>query len=190
MATYEARRSLMEGPSTYELSGETLVRTVDGASKQQTTLADVRAVRINYQPVGVVPFWICQVRTHHGTISIPSANFTGFGRAQDQRAAFRPFVQALTSAIAAQPRTPPVAFTRGGGGMRAFWLGMVIIFAVMTLLLLLGAIGSLTSGGTPTWVVTPGFVMLVAGPMSWRMWRANPPGSFDPNDLPPDIAGG
>src|SRR5580704_16850309 len=102
MATYEARRSLMEHASTYELTGDALTRTVEGATKQQVTLAEVRSVKITYQPVGVLPFWICQLRTPHGNVSIPSANFTGFGRAQDQRAAFRPFIQALTSAIAAQ----------------------------------------------------------------------------------------
>jgi hypothetical protein len=74
--------------------------------------------------------------------------------------------------------------------MRLFWLVMVILFAILSLLLVLGVLGALTSGQSPTWVVTPAFVMLVAGPMSWRMWRANPPGTFDPNDLPADIAGG
>jgi hypothetical protein len=190
MASYGARRNLVEAASAFELAGETLTRAEGGAAKQQLRLGDVRRVRITYQPVGPVAAWICWVEAPHGRVWIPSASYTGFGRAQDQRADFRGFVQTLSAAIAAQPHAQPVAFLRGGGWQRPFYLGALIVFAVLAVLLVMGLIGSLIGGQSPYWVFLPTLVILFAAQMSWRLWRGNPPGTFDPNALPPDVAGG
>jgi hypothetical protein len=189
MATYVARRNLVEAPSTFELTDDRLARSEGGAAKQQVALGDVRLVRITYQPSGVVPTWVCSVQSPQGRISIPSANWLGVGRAEDQRAAFRVFVQALTSAVAAQPRAAPATFARGGSWMRPFFAGALIVFAVLGVLLALGAIGALMSGQSVTWVFLPTLTTLIAAQMSWRSWRGNPPAKFDPKALPADIAG-
>ncbi|HEY3797499.1 MAG TPA: hypothetical protein VGL58_04030 [Caulobacteraceae bacterium] len=190
MATYEARRNLLESASVFEVTGDALTRSLGGVERQRVNLADVRRVRITYQAVGVVPMWLCWVQGAHGSLSVSSASYTGFGRASDQRAAFGPFLQALTRAIAAQPHAQPVTFVRGGGWQRPFYMGSLILLGLMSVLLGLGAMGSLMEGKSVFWVGLPTIVVLLAMRMSWQMWRGNPPGVFDPNALPSDLAGG
>ena len=61
MATYEARRSLYEASSTFELAGGALTRSETGAVKQQAALADVRRVRLSYVGQTIVPSWACAI---------------------------------------------------------------------------------------------------------------------------------
>ncbi len=121
---------------------------------------------------------------------IPSASFSGLGRTRNQGAAFRAFVQALASALAASSHDQPVSFLRGGGWMRPFYLGALILFGVLAVLLALGAIGTLMDGKSVAWTTLPTLVILFSAQMSWRMWRSNPPATFDPAALPADIAPG
>lgn len=189
LATYEARRNLFEAPSTYELTPTSVIRAAKGVTKQEIVLGEVKRVRITYQ-AGPNPCWICTVEAAHGRMSIQSASYPGLGRTQNQGAAFRAFVQALTSATAAAPRDQPANFLRGGVWMRPFYLGALILFRVLAVLLALGAIGTLMDGKSVAWTTLPTLVILFSAQMSWRMWRSNPPATFDPAALPADIAPG
>jgi hypothetical protein len=133
---------------------------------------------------------MCAIEAARGRMWIPSASFSGFGRAQDQGAAFRAFFQALTSAVAASPRDQPASFLRGGGWMRPFYLGALIVLGVLAVLLGLAAVGALMDGKSVAWATLPTLVVLFSAQMSWRMWRSNPPATFDPAALPADIAPG
>ena len=168
----------MGGPSMlFEITADALTRSEKGAVKQQLALADVRRVRLTYQAVGVAPMWFCWDRVRSmAARSFASASFTGVGRVQDQRAAFRElFVQALTRAIAAQPHAHPVAFVRGGGWQRPFYLGSLIVLGLLVVLLAMGAMGSMMEGKSVVWTGLPTLVVLLALRMSWQMWRGNPP---------------
>jgi hypothetical protein len=189
LATYEAQRNLVEAPSTFELTPSSVIRAAKGATKQEIALGDVKRVRITYQ-AGPSPCWICAIEAAHGRMWIPSASYRGLGRTQNQGAAFRAFVQTLTSAIAASPRDQPASFLRGGGWMRPFYLGALIALGVLAVLLALGVMGTLMDGKSAVWTATPTLVILFAAQMSWRMWRSNPPATFDPTALPADIAPG
>ena len=179
MPTYAAKRLQMEAESAFELTADRLTRSVGGAPHQQLALAEVSRVRISYMPPDIVQCWICTVTTPRGSVWIPSATYPAVGQAQDQRGAFRPFVQALTIAIADQTAGRPVVFERGGGRTRLVYLLLAIAAGVMT------ASAALMSFPFGLLLATP-FGALAW--MFWRFWRRAPPTVFDPRALPADIA--
>jgi hypothetical protein len=187
MATYGAKRLQLETESTFELTTDRLTRTVGGKPHEQIVLADVRSVRITSMPTDIVECWVCTVKGRHGSLWIPSATYPTVGRAEDQRAAFRPFAQALTASIAEQTAGHAVAFERGGGLTRLLYLLLAIVTAVMTALLALMGVGSLLNGGFPFGLLLAAGCGVVALTF-WRFWRSRPPAAFDPRALPPDIA--
>jgi hypothetical protein len=182
---------VFETESTFRLEDGALVRSVGGADVQRAAFAEVRKVALAYQPLTMVDRWVCSVEGGHGRIWLPSASFTGVGRAADQRASFRPFAQALCAAVAAQPSGPSVVYVKGSNWSAYGALAMLIVMAIMGLLLALGVVGALMDGaglGGASWAFLPIVVVLWAARMVWRVWRRNRRHAFDPTALPPDFA--
>jgi len=191
MDDYRVRRTVFETESSFRLDDVVLVRCLGGAEVQRIALAEVRKVALSYQPLTVSDRWVCSVEGGGGRIWIPSASFTGVGQAADQRASFRPFVQALCAAVTAQPSGPNVVYVKGSNWSAYGALAMLIVMAILGLLLALGVLGALLDGGGlggASWAFLPIAVTLWASRMVWRVWRRNRRHAFDPKALPPDFA--
>ena len=188
---FRVRRTLFEQESAFRVQDGALIRSLGGADLQRVALADVRKVALSYQPLTRFDRWVCSVETASGRIWLPSASFTGFGQADDRRAAFRAFVESLSLAVAAQPGAVGVRFVKGNDLSAYGSLVLVILLAVMAVLLLLGALGSMMSGqglGGASWAILPILVVSLTAPMVWRIWRLNRQHLFDPKAFPPDFA--
>jgi hypothetical protein len=191
MDDYRARRTLFEQESTFRVDAGTLTRSVGGADVQHLALADVRKVRLAYQPLTMVDRWVCSVEGGGARIWVPSASFLGPARAEDRRATFRPFVEALSQAIAAQPGASEVSFAKGSNWSAYGALALLIVLVVMLVLLALGVMGAFIDGqgvGGASWVFLPTLVVLMSVRMVWRVWRRNRRAPFDPNAFPADFA--
>jgi hypothetical protein len=187
MDDYRARRTVAEKESAFALEGGVLVHTDAKGKTQRLALADVRRVALRYAPA-TGDRWVCSVEGPAGRIWIPSVSFLGFGRVEDRRASFRAFVAQLCQAIAAEPSAAGKVFVTGGGFPAWAALAMVIVLAVLTALLVLGALGSMIGGTSPAWAILPIIVCTTSSAMVWRIWRKNPSGHFDPRALPTGFA--
>jgi hypothetical protein len=189
---YRVRRTVFERESTLRVQDGALVRGHDGADAQRIALSDVRKVALSYQPLGLLDRWVCSVETAHGRIWLPSASFLGFNLTEDHRARFRPFVEALSQLIAAQPSGPSVQFIKGNNLSAYGCLVLLILAAVMTVLLALAILGSMMDGhglGGATWTLfMPIIVLLLSARMVWPIWRRNRRHVFDPKAFPADFA--
>ncbi len=193
MDAYEVRRSLAEKPSAYRLDGAVLVRSVEGREAQRIGLGDVRKVRLAYQPANLSPRWVCAVEGPSGRVWLPSVSYVSFGRFIDQRVAFRSFVEALHRAIAAEAGAARVEFIQGGGWSPVAALVMFVALVIMGVLLVMGALGSMTEGGglqSAIWAVFPLFIVAYAARMAWPIWRRNRRRVYTPTALPADFAAG
>ena len=191
MDSYDVRRTLFEKPSVFTLENGALVRSIDGRAKQSLALSDVRRVNLSYQPLTMVERWVCSVGGRGGRIWLPSASFTGIGRAEDRRTTFRPFVEALNAQIAGAPAASTIAFVQGSNW--SAWLSLIVLIALalVSVLLMLVVIGELVSGspvsGMGGIVIGTVFTSGSAG-ILWRIWRRNQQHRYDPAALPPDFA--
>jgi hypothetical protein len=188
---YRARRTVFGRESSFRVQDETLIRAVEGVDVQRIALEDVREVALTYQPLTMVDRWICSIDGAGGRIWLPSASFTGLGRAQDRRASFRPFVQALCLAIAAQPAAASIRFVRGSNGSAYGALALLIVLVVLAVLLVFGMAGSMMGGqglSAASWAIVPILVVLWSAQFVWRIWRRNRRHPFDPKSLPADLA--
>lgn len=151
----------------------------------------MRKVALSYQPLGLVERWVCSVETAGGRIWLPSASLTGFNMSEDRRASFRPFVEALSRQIAAQPSGASVVFVKGGNWSAWGSLALLILMAAMAVLLVFGILGALADGaglGAAAWAFLPLSVVLLSARMLWPIWRRNRRHLFDPQAFPADVA--
>ena len=193
MDIYDVRRSLAETASAYRLDAGALVRSVDGREVQRISLSDVRKVLLAYQPVNLSARWVCSVEGPHGRVWLPSVSYVSFGRIIDQRVAFRGFVEALHRAIAAEPAAVRIKFVQGGGWAPVTALVMVVVLIIMSILLLMGALGSMVGGRgllSATWAIFPLLIVAYAARMAWPLWRKNRRRVYTPSALPADFATG
>jgi hypothetical protein len=192
MEEYRTRRTVFEKESAFRVEpGPTLVRSIEGADVQRLPLADIRKVALTYQPLSLFDRWVCSVEGGGGRIWAPSASFLAFGRAADQRASFRPFVESLIQVVAAQPSAGGVSYVKGNNWSAYSALALLIVLVVMGVLLALGVAGSMMDGrglGGASWAILPAVVVSFAARMVWRVWRLNRRQHFDPNGLPPNFA--
>lgn len=190
MDRYQARRNLFEKESTFSLENGSLVRASPVGVRQQIALCDVRKVALTYAPTTIVECWICAVHGPHGRIWIPSASFTLLGRAEDRRAAFRAFVEALNQEISAQPSAARVAFVQGSALSAYVALCLLICLGVIAFLLVVGFIGAMASKSLAfSWMVLPAIATFLAARIVWAIWRTNRRRrSFAPGVLPADFA--
>jgi hypothetical protein len=184
MISYQGRRNLAEGPSVYALDGQALEWTRSGKPAVRLPLADVRLVRLAYAdaPIG---FWVATVKGRGGTVRISSASYRKLGVADDQMAAFAPFIRGLHGALQARPGGPP-PFTLGDPVIAGVWgavaalLGLVVLFAaaVVVLAALAGNWSEAFWGGL-------GLIFLVTwAPACLRSLKANRPRPLNPAALP------
>ena len=191
MDEYRARRTVFEKESVFRVRDGFLIRDVDGTDVQRFALNDIRKVALTYQPLNMFDRWVCSIEGAGPRIWLPSASFMGFGRAEDRRASFRPFVQALSLAIAAQPAAPGITFVKGNNWSAYGSLALLILLAVMAVLLAFGMAGSMMEGrglGAASWVILPAVIVVWAARMVWRIWRRNRQHLFDPRSFPADFA--
>jgi hypothetical protein len=185
MATYSARRSALEPVSDFELTNEALTRVVNGVEAQRIALAEVTRVLILRTGGGGGGYnyfaaWVCLVQTPRGRISIPSSAFAGLSRVQDQAAAFRPFLQALTRAVAA--RSPSAAFIS-----RGWTRGIQVMLGSLWGLLAMLAVFSALTGLAVPWVLLGAVILGAASAACWWAWRGNSGRRFEPDTLPADM---
>jgi hypothetical protein len=188
---YRARRTVFEKESAFRLQDGALIRGVEGLDVQRIAFTEVAEVALTYQPLTMVDRWVCSIRGAGGRIWLPSASFTGVGRAEDRRTSFRPFAQALSAAIAAQPAAGKIWFVKGNNWSAYGALALLIVLAIMAVLLALGMAGSMMDGkgvGGASWVFLPALAVLWSARMVWRIWRRNRRCAFDPKSFPADFA--
>lgn len=191
MTEYRARRIPIEGESAFTFENGSLVRAVGGRPVQRLALADVRQVVLVRQPLVFVARWICFVEGRGVRIWIPSCSFTSLMQAADQRAAFRPFVEALNHAIATAAPATPVRFIVGAKWSSRASLAALASLGMLSALLLLATIIELATGiGLSNIGPTAVFALILAGVAAvlWRVAKKNWRHAYDPNALPADFA--
>jgi hypothetical protein len=193
MGAYQVRRSAFEPQSAFSLEDGALVRRVGGAPVQRIALSEVTRVRLTYTSVMQVDRWVCTVQTARGRIWIPSLSYVSVvARLLDQSGPFRPFIQDLTAAVAAQAAGRPISFVRGDSWSRPVWLTMLIILGSAEALFVAVAVAGLATQGVGALagLLPPLVALAFFASIAWRIWRRSKPGVFDPNALPDDVARG
>jgi hypothetical protein len=109
-AHYSFCRSVLEQGRTYTLHPDRL--TVEGYGLQPQTylLTDVRKVHLKYEHTKQREYYQCFVHTTRGRIDLRHVHYVSFGKFEDRRATYTPFVKALLAALA---RVPGVQFKAG-----------------------------------------------------------------------------
>ena len=158
---------------------------------QRIAFADVRRVVLVHQPLLIVERWLCFVEGGGVRIWIPSCSFTDPAHAEDRRASYRPFVEALSQAIAAGPAARAIRFIQGAKWSSRASLAVLASVVVLGLLLLLATILELAFGVGlsnigPTAILE--LILVAVGALLWREGRKNWRHPFDPNALPADFA--
>jgi len=149
--TYSFRPSQFQKEATYRVTDRALLRTVDG-KETSFSLADIGSVRVYDSPsMGLASALIapafrrCVIRPRHGkTVVLSSNHFESFGRFQNRRESFDPFLDALLPRIAAA--NPAAEFWAGMPmGLWLFWIvtlvGVVVVTPFLALLIVMAILG-------------------------------------------------
>jgi hypothetical protein len=102
-AHYSFRRSALEQTRTYTLHPDRLVVEGGDLAQQTYPLADVRKVHLKYEHTKQREYYQCFVHTTRGRIDLRHVDYLSFGKFEDRRAAYTPFVKALLAALAPVP---------------------------------------------------------------------------------------
>jgi hypothetical protein len=124
-AQYTFRRSVLEQNRTYSLQPDRVVIEGDGLPPQSYLFTEVRKVHLKYEHTKQREYYQCFIHTTRGRIALRHVDYVSFGKFEDRRATYTPFVRALLAALA---NVPGVQFR--GGSMTNF-IGALIGVPVM-----------------------------------------------------------
>lgn len=110
LARYTFRRSVLEEPRTYSLYADRIVIEGSQLPAQTYLLGDVQVVHLKYEHTKQREYYQCFLHTRRGRIDLRHVDYESFGKFQDQRATYTPFVRALLAELA---RVPGVRFKAG-----------------------------------------------------------------------------
>lgn len=103
LARYGFRRSVLEEHRTYSLYPDRLVIEGGQLGLQTYLLGDVQTVHLKYEHTKQREYYQCFIHTKRGRIDLRHVDWVSFGRFQDLRASYTPFVKALLAAVAGVP---------------------------------------------------------------------------------------
>jgi hypothetical protein len=134
---YSYCRSVLEPMRIYTLDGDRLVVEGDGAPKTYL-LSEVRKVHLKYEHTKQREYYQCFIHTARGQIFLRHVHYVSFGKFEDRRTTYTPFVRALLAALA---RVPGVRFQAGSmANFVGAILGVPLMAGLMWLCVSLGRI--------------------------------------------------
>lgn len=177
---HRARSSALEPERTWKLTGDTLHACNRGGPDLTIPLANIREVRLTYEPTR---FQTNRYRCHLTHTSgqrtvLQNEHFAGIASFEDRTASYLELLHALIPRTAAA--NPSCVFKTGTSPMN-WWLQaafLTLCFALLALALvfLYTAIG---------WLVVVKLVILAfLIPVAVRWFRRNRPGTFTPDAIP------
>lgn len=176
-AIYRKRISLFKrGETEWRVEDDGLVRRNPDGSGAHLIWADVRWVRLRYNPSLAKPWMhILTVATSRGSITVNNAHFAGIGYFENRSAAYSLFVRAALERIAA---LSPQAQVYLGSTLLSFvaqigLLGIALI-GLTTVLIVLPL-----PTGAPISMIANFFIVVASLPLVWRWARKNRPRTGD-----------
>lgn len=172
IARYWFRRSVLEQTRTYSLFPDGIV--VEGGDVPPRTYlwSEIRRVHLKYEHTKQREYYQCFIHTARGRIDLRHLHYVSFGKFDDRRAAYAPFVRALLAEVA---RVPGVELR--GGSMVNF------IFAIAGVPVMLGVAWLCFSLGRPGLGI---FAALMGG-LALLMIGPSRPRKLDPLNPPDDL---
>jgi len=180
--SHSVRRSVLEQEVTWSVTPEVLERSERGKAAQPYPLADMRALRIAYDPTRVddARHW-CDVTLHSRIVlRIVSTHYRGLADFEDRGKSYAATVRTL---IAALGKINP-ACTFDAGKPKAHYVGEILL--MVAALVFLAAV--LLSMGLGTSEIIMAKLVLLAGmvPVAIAYIRKNRPRKFTPDRIPDD----
>jgi hypothetical protein len=129
IAQYVFRRSTLENGRTYTLFDDRLVIEGFQSDPQTYLLADIRKVHLKYEHTKQREYYQCFIHTRRGRIDLRHVSYESFGKFEDRRKTYTPFVKALLAQLA---KLPGVEFR--AGSMTNFIAGIVGVPLMLGLL--------------------------------------------------------
>ncbi len=154
---YTFRRSVLEQDRTYSLYPDGIV--VEGGDMTPRTYLweEIRRVHLKYEHTKQREYYQCFLHTRRGRIDLRHVDWQSFGRFQDRRATYTPFVRALLAELA---RVPGVRFKAGStANFIGAIVGAPVMAGLMWLCVSLGryglAIFAAAMGGLAVFMIGP-----------------------------------
>lgn len=131
LAQYLFRRSVLEQHRTYLLYPDRIVVESGEFPAQTYPLGEVESVRLKYERTKQRAYYQCFIRTRRGRIALHHLSWQSFGKFEDRRAAYTPFVRAVLAQLAQQPNV------RFRAGSTANFIGAIAGIPLMAFLAVL-----------------------------------------------------
>jgi hypothetical protein len=173
LAEYVFRRSVLETARRYVVFADRL--EIHGGGSPVTTthfLSDVKGIRLKYEHTKQREYYECRIKLARGSVDLRHVSWFAFGKFEDRRETYTPFVKTLLTQLANQTN---VDFR---GGSMANFIGALIGIPVMATL----AAICVTMGKYGLAVLALFFLTLCG-------WMLGPsrPRRFDPRKPPEDL---
>jgi hypothetical protein len=162
---YSFSRSVLEAMRTYSLHPDRIEVVGGGIPARVYLLTDVSKVQLKYEHTKQREYYQCHIHTTRGRVDLRHLHYVSFGKFEDRRATYTPFVKALLAAVA---QVPGVQFKAGS---MANFIGAIVGLPVM-----LGLTWICLSLGRYGLAI---FAALMAGLALWMIPRSRPR-RFDP----------
>jgi hypothetical protein len=180
--SHSVRRSVLEQEITWTVTPDVLERAEQGKAPASYPLAEVRALRIAYDPTRVddARHW-CEITLRDGTVMrIVSSHFRGLADFEDRGKTYSAMTRSLIAALG--QKNPACTFN--AGKRKASYIGE-ILFLVAALVLLAAVM--LTIGlGTSEIVLAKLTILAGMVPVAIAYVRKNRPRQFTPDHIPDD----
>ena len=179
---YHYRRNATE-PTTSLTPGDLALDVVRGTVRTPIPYAEITRVRLVYNPSRInTARFECHIYHRGGDkLVITSTSFTGFGRYENQQAAYRECIEAIHERLGT---LKGIDFISGDTPKR-YWssLGCAGTGLMGTLLVLFVA-GLITKLAVDVAVLV---VLVLTVPWMLKYAKVNKPGAYDPKEIPTDL---
>lgn len=171
-AAYSFSRSVLEPTRTYSLESGRIVVEGGGLPARIYPLTDVRKVHLKYEHTKQREYYQCFIHTTRGRISLRHVHYVSFGKFEDRRATYTPFVKAVLAALA------PLPGVQYRAGSMANFIGAIVGAPVMA-----GLVWICLNAGRLGLAL---FAAAMGGLAMWMIPRSRPR-RFDPLAPPEDL---
>jgi hypothetical protein len=156
-AHYSFRRSVLEQEQTYSLQPGRIVVEGGGMQPRIHLFSEVRKVHLKYEHTKQREYYQCFIHTAQGRIDLRHVHYVTFGKFDDRRATYTPFVKALLAELAG---VPGVQFRAGSmANFIAAILGVPLMLGLTWICLSVGRIGlgafAAAMGGLALMMIVP-----------------------------------
>jgi hypothetical protein len=154
---YSFRRSALEGDQSYSLQPGRIVVEGGGLQPRIYLFAEVRKVHLKYEHTKQREYYQCFIHTAQGRIDLRHVHYVSFGKFEDRRAAYTPFVRTLLRELAG---VPGVQFRAGSmANFVGAILGVPLMVGLAWICLSFGRIGlaafAAAMGGLALMMIVP-----------------------------------